>query len=103
MPTAKINITKIKALKEGDIITRVLGTLPMKLVVSKVTEDIITVEALDGNKWAETATKYFGKPMPPPFWEFNRNTGMEIDEDLKWDGVNTTGSYLDPDYEAKNN
>lgn len=27
-------------------------------------------------------------------WTFNRDTGMEVDPELGWDGVNTTGSVL---------
>lgn len=29
-----------------------------------------------------------------PYWTFHRETGMEVDEELEWDGVNKTGSYL---------
>ena len=63
-------------LKVGDTVVRMLaGTLPMKLRVSKVTDQIITCHD----------------------WEFDRATGAEIDELLDWGPPpRMTGSYLDP-------
>jgi hypothetical protein len=59
--------------KVGDIVTRLLaGAVQMKLRVSKVDEDLI----------------YCGD------WKFYRTTGGEVDEDLGWDGITYTGSYL---------
>ncbi|AEU37589.1 hypothetical protein [Granulicella mallensis] len=59
-----------------DVVVRMLaGTVPMKLRVSKVTNQVITC----GD------------------WEFDRATGAEIDELLGWGPPPlTTGSYLDP-------
>ena len=59
----------------GDMVVRMLaGTLPMKLHVSRVTDQIITC----GD------------------WEFDRETGAEIDELLGWGPPPLmTGSYLD--------
>ena len=60
----------------GDVVVRMLaGTVPMKLRVSKVTNQVIT----GGD------------------WEFDRATGAEIDELLGWGPPPLmTGSYLDP-------
>ncbi len=62
--------------KVGDTVVRMLaGTLPMKLPLSKVTEEVIT--CLD--------------------WEFDRATGAEIDDLLGWGPPPLmTGSFLDP-------
>jgi hypothetical protein len=62
--------------KAGDVVVRMLaGTLPVKLHVSKVTDQVITCSD----------------------WEFDRETGAEIDEFLGWGPPPLmTGSYLDP-------
>lgn len=55
------------AIKKGDIIERMLAfCIPMKLVVQNVTDNIIDCG-----------------------WTFDRNTGLEIDEDIP-----TTVSYI---------
>lgn len=55
------------AIKEGDVIERMLAfCIPMKLVVQNVTDNIIDCG-----------------------WTFDRNTGLEIDEDIP-----TTVSYI---------
>lgn len=59
----------------GDIVTRMLaGTVPMELRVTEITDDKIVCG----------------------WWTFDKNTLGEIDEDLGWDGVTNTGSYLVP-------
>ena len=59
--------------KVGDILTRMLGGIPMKgLEVWKVENGIIYAS----------------------MWEFLVSTGGEIDLDLGWDGKTVTGSYL---------
>lgn len=64
---------KLQELKVGDSVTRMLsGLIPMPLKVTSINDNIITCGA----------------------WEFNRLTGAEIDDDLGWDGVSKTGSYL---------
>jgi hypothetical protein len=69
---------KFDHIKEGDVVTRMLaGTIPMKLNVGFVDEKMI----------------YIGKPGEGG-WKFLRSNGAEVDEDLGWDGVNVTGSYL---------
>ena len=63
----------LQKLKVGDGVIRLLaGVIPMTLTVTKVTDE---------------------KVICGP-WEFNRNNGAEIDLELGWDGVNSTGSYL---------
>lgn len=63
--------------KAGDIVVRMLaGTIPMELKVHSVDETYI----------------YCGKPGVG--WKFLRSNGAEVDEDLGWDGVTHTGSYL---------
>ena len=67
--------------KVGDIVLRMLaGEVPMKLRVTKVDELLIHCAALDA---------------PVDGWTFDRATGVEEDEDLRW-GVRfgRTGSYL---------
>lgn len=57
----------------GRPVTRMLGSrVPMIVTVTKVTE--ATIECAP--------------------WVFNRDTGMEIDHEMGWDGLNTTGSTL---------
>lgn len=61
-------------LKVGDIVTRKLGgVVPMKLRITEVTDTLIICG----------------------WWKFDRETGVEEDEDLGW-GVafGKTGSYL---------
>lgn len=63
--------------KAGDVVRRMLaGVVPMELKVSSVDETFI----------------YVGSPGDG--WKFLRSTGAEVDEDLGWDGVTYTGSYL---------
>jgi hypothetical protein len=69
---------KFREIKEGDTVTRMLGgVLPMQLKVSKVTDTRIICGA----------------------WEFERQQGYEVDEDLGWgipgtDGQIVSGSFL---------
>jgi hypothetical protein len=49
------------SIKKGDVIVRMLAfCMPDKLIVNEVTENVITAG----------------------WWEFDRNTGVEIDEDI---------------------
>ena len=63
-------------LRVGDVVVRMLaGTLPMKLQVSDITDQLIVCSA----------------------WQFDRSTGAEIDEELGWGPPPLmTGSYIDP-------
>jgi hypothetical protein len=63
-------------LRVGDVVVRMLaGTLPMKLQVSEITEQLIICSA----------------------WQFDKATGAEIDEELGWGSPPLmTGSYIDP-------
>jgi hypothetical protein len=67
----------------GDRVTRLLaGVVPMKLIVGKVDETFIYTATPDGVINIEEG------------WKFRRDNGNEVDEDLNWDGITTTGSYL---------
>ena len=64
-----------KDIKKDDTVTRLLGgVLPMELIVTSVDDDFIYCGEVGG-------------------WKFDRNTGMEIDEDLGWDNIKSR-SYL---------
>lgn len=61
-------------LRPGDVAIRMLaGKIPLSVKVQKVTDERIFV---------------FGG------WQFLRRTGAEVDEDLGWDGIHATGSFL---------
>lgn len=71
-------------LKPGDSVMRMLGgTLPMKMVVREVTDELIICDTFEGFRGG---------------WTFDRKTGAEEDADLHW-GVKygITGSYLTED------
>jgi len=63
----------LHALKLGDQVHRMLGPVPMLLKVTSLTQDRIT----------------YG------LWEFDRQTGAEIDDELGW-GPLGTGSWVRP-------
>lgn len=63
---------KLAKLKAGDRVTRLIANeVPMPLIVTRVDTFI-----------------HCGP------WAFHRLTGGEVDEDLNWDGVRRTGSFL---------
>lgn len=61
----------LQALKLGDQVHRMLGPVPMLLKVTGLTPDRVTCG----------------------LWEFDRQTGAEIDEELGW-GPEETGSWI---------
>jgi len=67
--------------KVGDTVTRMLaGTVPMLQEVGKVDETFIYT---------------FNDRVPlEEGWKFRRSNGAEVDEELGWDGITVTGSYL---------
>ena len=71
--------------KVGDEVLRMLaGTLPMKLKVTGVTADriIIAVPGFESGPMADS-------------WEFDRETGAEIDDRFDWGPPpKMTGSYI---------
>lgn len=72
-----------KHVKKGDVVTRMLaGKIPMKVIVGKVDDDFIYTSSEDG-----IVTLQEG-------WKFRRENGAEVDEDLGWDGITHTGSFL---------
>ena len=72
-------------IQTGDRLTRMLGgKVPM----------LVTV----------TGVNYLAGTLTAGAWLFNRDTGMEIDPAMGWDGVNSTGSTLrapDPKMDAE--
>jgi hypothetical protein len=63
--------------KPGDSITRMCdGAFLMTLMVTSVDDKFI----------------YCGPPGEG--WKFSRESGAEIDEELGWDGITGTGTYL---------
>lgn len=96
---------KFKDLQVGDEVIRMLGgTLPIKVVVSKVDNELITC-TVPPEKYGqaragmEKVAKLLGKTIPEeekddmPTWTFSINNGAEIDPDLGWTET-YTGSYL---------
>lgn len=74
---------KFANIKKGDTVTRLLaGVVQMKLIVGKVDDTLIYCGSADGVVSLEEG------------WKFRRDTGAEVDEDLNWDGITKTGSYL---------
>lgn len=75
--------TDFSSLKIGDKLTRVLGgVVEMPVIVGYIDENIFKVGEVDGViSWEDG-------------WAFNKHTGLEIDEDLGWDGISITGSYI---------
>jgi hypothetical protein len=60
-------------MKIGDTVIRMLGDVPMKLRVTEITEERIICGP----------------------WQFDRQTGAEVDEDLGWGPPPLyTGSYI---------
>lgn len=69
--------------KEGDIVTRLLGgKIPMDLEVGRIDETYIYTKSTDGRVKLSAG------------WKFRRDNGAEVDEELGWDGIKRTGSYL---------
>jgi len=68
---------KLAEIAVGDFVLRWLGGIPkpMRLKVTQLTADRIICSA----------------------WEFDRQTGAEIDEDLGWGPGGVTGSFLEPE------
>ena len=76
---------KLEVVQVGDTLTRMLaGTVPMPVIVGEVKDDTIKVGSQDGRiKWQDG-------------WEFDRKTGMEIDDYLAWGPkYGITGSFIE--------
>ena len=66
-------MSKIKDLKVGDLVTRMLGGAPMPLKVTEVTDTLVICG----------------------WWTFDRETGVEEDPELGWGrSFGVTGSFL---------
>lgn len=73
-------------LKVGDNPTRIMAGLKMKMVVRTVTDKTLVCDAI-----TEKGGVFRGG------WTFDRETGMEIDDDLDWGPkYGRSGSYLEP-------
>lgn len=65
----------LATLQVGDVVTRWLaGTIPCQIKITLI-DDLI----------------YCGP------WTFRKDNGCEVDEDLGWDGVTHTGSFIKKD------
>lgn len=96
---------KFKDVQVGDVLTRMLaGTIPIKVVVSKVDSEVITCtvppeeygRARAGiDKVAKMLNKTMteSEKMDMPTWTFSINNGAELDPMLGWN-ERMTGSYL---------
>lgn len=70
--------------KVGDVVSRSLGGgKPHDIIVGEIKDGIIYA----GNYMVGT-TKGEGA------WGFRVSNGAEVDEDLGWDGITVTGSFL---------
>jgi len=95
---------QLDELEVGDIVERFLaGIVGIKCIVIRRDDKIITVsvprskeEVLKEIRQTLQALGLLNVPefSQMPEWDFNAETGLEIDEDLKWDGVTYSGSYL---------
>lgn len=63
----------LQGLQPGDKVQRMLGPVPMLLSVTRLTPDRVVCGS----------------------WEFDRQTGAEIDDELGW-GPQGTGSWIRP-------
>lgn len=74
---------KFGHIKKGDALIRLLsGVLPMKVVVGDVDDTFIYTGSEDGKVHYKEG------------WKFRRDNGAEVDEEIGWDGITQTGSYL---------
>ena len=70
--TSMLDKTQLDALEVGQVVTRLLaGSVPMRCKIT----------AID--------TLIHCGP-----WTFHRDTGCEVDPELGWDGITSTGSFL---------
>lgn len=71
-------------MKKGDQVMRMLaGTVPMKMIITGVDDVFIYCKPAD-------------EPDFPDQWKFRLDTLAEVDEELGFDGINFTGSFLLP-------
>jgi len=71
-------------LKEGDTVIRILAGHPMEVVVGVVTPEHVYCGSPNG----------FVPATVEAGWKFRKDNGLEVDEDLGWDGLTRTGSYI---------
>lgn len=65
---------KLSDVKPGDLVVRNMCGLEMTLKVTAVSDKLVTCGS----------------------WTFSKETGGEVDEDLDWDGLTHTGSFIEP-------
>ena len=74
---------KLEKVKVGDRLTRMLGgKIPVEVIVGRIDEKFVYTSSADGVIPLEEG------------WKFLISTGGEVDEDLGWDGLTHTGSYI---------
>jgi len=95
-------LNKLETIKPGDKVVRLLSSalIPMIMRVLKVTDDRIICRADEHcpnvpDILREAMTSADGSDLSV-CWQFNKQTGGEIDEDLGWTGEpgSSTGSFL---------
>ena len=78
-----ISKEELSKIKVGYTLERALaGVSPMDVIVGKIDDKFIYCGSADGFISYNEG------------WKFLKSNGHEIDDDLGWDGVTTTGSYL---------
>ena len=83
--TMKINKVDLSSVKTGDTFIRMLaGVLAMEVIVGDIDDTHIWVGSIDGKVL----------PTKEEGWQFRRDLGTEVDEDLGSDGKNFVISYL---------
>lgn len=75
--------TDFTYLKKGDLVTRMLaGVCAVETEVTLVDDDFVYTSPPGANWPIEQG------------WKFRRSNGAEVDEELGFDGITLTGSYL---------
>lgn len=72
--------------KPGDVLTRYLSSarIPHLVRVVEVDERFIYCSPGEYEPWPKEKC-----------WRFDKRSGAEVDEELGWDGVRVTGSFLE--------
>ncbi len=84
---------KLFSVKVGDVLVRGVGAdgaTMMKLIVGKTDDEFVYC----GSHSEEDAKNPFGPIDWEEGWKFRKSTGLEVDEDLGWNGITTTGTFI---------
>lgn len=105
-----ISKQKLAALEVGDRVTRVLGGIVIKGLITSRKDNVLGFSPLESKEEFNRVMMEGAKRVKEmvgfdavdtvasnddiPEWTFNATTGLEIDKSLHWDGIERTGSYL---------